>query len=133
VCSKISVATVTGDTGRSVYTAAHEIDGSSDGAHVYACEYTDSASADDALDGLNLVVYRGGNPISILSSLASALTSGAKPLANIGDRAQVGNGEVDIVVGTDVVVVSDSVHEGQLAELSTAQLEKLANRVMALL
>jgi hypothetical protein len=133
VCGKIPVATVASLSGRTVYTTGHEIDGPSEGAKLYACEYTDSTDASNALDGFNLVVYRGGDPTKILKGLATALTAGATPLSGIGDKAQSGDGEVDIVVGTDVVVASDSVHEGQLATLSTARLESLARKVMALL
>jgi hypothetical protein len=133
VCSKISVGTVASVSGRTVYTAAHEIDGPTEGAKLYSCEYTDSADASDALDGLGLAVYRGGDADAILKDLATALTSGAKPLSGIGDRAQVGDGEVDVVVGTDVVVASDAVHEGELTTLTTVQLETLARRVMAIL
>jgi hypothetical protein len=133
VCSKISVSEVASASARSVYTAAHEIDGPLEGAQLYSCEYTDSATASDALDGFNLGVYRGGNPDTIMKAEATALTKGAKPLSGIGDRAQAGDGEVDVVVGTDVVVASDAVHEGDLTTVSTAQLEILARKVMALL
>jgi hypothetical protein len=87
------------------------------GANVYACEYTDSADPADALDGFNLVVYRGGDPTTIMKNLAAALTSGATPTSAICDRTQLGDGEIDIVVGTDVVVASDAVHEGQIPDL----------------
>lgn len=63
--------------------------------------------------------------------LAAVLTDGAKPQPGIGDKAQLGDGELDVVVGGDVVVVSDSVHEGNLAELNLAQLEMFANKIMA--
>jgi hypothetical protein len=133
VCSKISLGTVASISGRTVYTTSHEIDGPSQGAKLYSCEYTDTASADDALNALNLVVYRGGDPISIMKALAGAQTSGAKPLAGLGDRAQVGSTEVDVVVGTDVVAAADSLHDSDLANLTTPQLEKLARLVMATL
>lgn len=63
-----------------------------------------------------------------MKDLAALFTSGAKPYSGIGDRAQIGDGELDVVIGGDVVVASDSVHEGNLAELTTDQLEKLAQR-----
>lgn len=98
---------------------------------MYACEYTDSANAGDALDGFNIAVYRGGDTAKITHDLAAALTDGASPQSGIGDRGQLGDGELDVVVGGDVVVVSDSVHEGNLAELHLAQLEKLAKQIIA--
>jgi hypothetical protein len=130
VCGAIPLATVKSVTGRTVYTTPHKVDGTTEGAHLYGCEYTDSADAGDALDGFNVVVYRGGDTDKIMRDLAAALTSGASPQSGIGDRAQLGDGELDVVVGGDVVVVSDSVHEGDLAELTLAQFENLANRFM---
>jgi hypothetical protein len=133
VCSKIPLTTVASVSGRTVYTTTHEIDGPSQGAKLYSCEYTDTASADDALNAINLVVYRGGDPNTIMTALAGAQTSGAKPLTGLGNRAQVGDTEVDVVVGTDVVAAADSIHDSDLADLTTAQLEKLARLVMATL
>jgi hypothetical protein len=132
VCTDFPLTVVASATGRSVYTTATERDGSSAGAQTYACEYTDQAP-DDALDGFDIAIYRGGDPAGIMSQLSQALTSGTTPLSGIGDRAQAGDGEVDVMSGTDVVVVSDAVHEGQLADLSTSTLEALARKVMAVL
>ena len=131
VCGDFPVATIVAATGRSVYTTATERDGGSEGAMVYACEYTDSTDPANALDGFNLVVYRGGDPDAIMKDLAAAQTSGANAASGIGDRAQTGDGEIDVVVGTDVVVASDALHEGDLAELDPSVLRQLAKSLIA--
>lgn len=133
MCGQFPVSTIVAATGRAVYTTATERDGNSASAKLYACEYTDSVNPDDALDGFNLAVYRGGDPDAIMKALAAALTSGATPTSGIGDRAQVGDGEIDVVVGTDVVVVSDAVHEGDLTDLDPSVLRDLAQKVIAIL
>jgi len=131
VCDDFPVSTIVAATGRSVYTTATEQDGDTQGAKVYACEYTDSTDPSDALDGFNLAVYRGGDPDAILTALAAALTSGATPISGIGDRAQSGDGEIDVVVGTDVVVVSDAVHEGDIPDLDPSVFRGLAQKLIA--
>ena len=130
ICGDFPVATIVAATGRSVYTTATEQDGDSDGAKLYACEYTDSTDPGDALDGFNLAVYRGGDTDAIMKDLADALTSGATPSSGIGDRSQVGDGEIDVVVGTDVVVASDALHEGDLADLDPGVLRSLAQKLI---
>jgi hypothetical protein len=130
VCDDFPVSTIVSATGRSIYTTATEQDGVTEGAHLYACEYTDSTDPADALDGFDLVVYRGGDPDAIMTALAQALTSGATPTSGIGDRAQTGDGEIDVVVGKDVVVASDAVHEGDIPDLDPAVLKSLAQRLI---
>ena len=131
LCREFPVSTIAAATGRGVYTTATERNGNSAGASLYACEYTDTTNPADALDAFSVAVYRGGDPDQIMKTLAGALNSGATATSGIGDRAQIGDGEIDVVVGTDVVVVSDTLHMGNLTDLDPSVLRALAQKVIA--
>ena len=131
MCGNFPVSAIASATGRTVYTTSTERDGDSEGAKLYACQYTDSTDPSQALDSFSLAVYRGGNPDTIMTDLAAAQTSGATPVSGIGDRAQAGAGEIDVVIGSDVVVASDTLHDSSLSDLDPAVLRSLAQKVIA--
>jgi hypothetical protein len=131
VCNIIPLATIVSATGRSVYTTATSVTAADEGATLYVCEYTDGATIPDSLNVFNIGVYRGGDPTKIMADLATSQGSGAVPHSGIGDRAQLGDTELDVVVGTDVLEVSDTARMSQFTVVGAATLEKLARQLMA--
>lgn len=131
VCGAIPLATIVSATGRSVYTTATPVTAADEGATLYVCEYTDGATIPDSSNVFNIGVYRGGDPTKIMTDLATSQGSGAVPHSGIGDRAQLGDTELDVVVGTDVLFVSDTLREGQYTVVAPATLEKLARQLLA--
>ena len=129
VCSAVPVATIVSLTGRSGYLKTNGGSSTQSGADVDVCQYFDT---DDASTGyqLTLAVFRNGDPAKIFADRAALMASLA-PVSGYGDRAQAGDGELEVVYGSRVITVTDALHAGDESSLSTAQLAKIVEALHA--
>lgn len=129
VCSAVPVATIVSLTGRSGYLKTNGGSSTQSGADVDVCQYFDT---DDASTGyqLTLAVFRNGDPAKIFADRAALMASLA-PVSGYGDRAQAGDGELEVVYGSRVITVTDALHAGDESSLSTAQLAKIVEAMHA--
>ena len=129
VCSAVPVATIVSLTGRSGYLKTNGGSSTQSGADVDVCQYFDT---DDASTGyqLTLAVFRNGDPAKIFADRAALMASLA-PVSGYGDRAQAGDGELEVVYGSRVITATDALHPGDESSLSTAQLAKIVEAMHA--
>jgi len=129
VCSAVPVATIVSLTGRSGYLKTNGGSSTQSGADVDVCQYFDT---DDASTGyqLTLAVFRNGDPAKIFADRAALMASLA-PVSGYGDRAQAGDGELEVVYGSRVITATDALHAGDESSLSTAQLAKIVEALHA--
>jgi hypothetical protein len=127
VCSAVPLAVVVQTTGRSAYTTVAGGTGVDQNAKVYYCQYSDG-DISTAESVFTISVYRGGDSTSIMAKLAQAL-GGASPVSGVGDKAQANDVELDVVYGTDVVVVSDILDPGTASNLPQSAFVALSKRI----
>lgn len=130
VCAAVPLAAVNAATGRD-YTAAESASGDVYGVHATGCQYHDGdidAGTDQIL--LDIQVFRGGDPRGIFAYQQSLVDDDElQSISGIGDSAQLGQNELDVAWGGDVVAVIDSLRPGDMSPLTRAAFESLANKV----